>query len=144
MHHVAGRGRAYLTGNLQDIGRRKRLPPQAMRRGAQRNLSIVKEEADRVRMIFVRYLALGGVNKLIFELRRRDFRTKVRKLSNWQSTRARSARAPSPLFDRLCKVPDRQNAWWRTQSDANLSPPLNSLLGKRAGNFCHSATTARF
>ena len=32
-------------------------------------LSIVEEEADRVRLIFARYLALGSVNRLVLELR---------------------------------------------------------------------------
>ena len=45
-------------------------------------LSIVKEEAERVRMIFTRYLALGSVNRLKLELRERNLRTKIRKLSN--------------------------------------------------------------
>src|SRR5262249_19034058 len=42
----------------------------------------VDEEAERVRMIFTRYLALGSVNRLVLELRERHVRTKIRKLSN--------------------------------------------------------------
>jgi site-specific DNA recombinase len=45
-------------------------------------LSIVEEEAERVRMIFSRYLALGSVNRLVLELRERNVRTKIRKLSS--------------------------------------------------------------
>jgi len=45
-------------------------------------LSIVEEEAERVRVIFERYLALGSVNRLVLELRERDIRTKIRRLSN--------------------------------------------------------------
>jgi hypothetical protein len=45
-------------------------------------LSIVEDEADRVRLIFERYLALGSVNRLVLELRERNIRTKIRKLSN--------------------------------------------------------------
>jgi site-specific DNA recombinase len=45
-------------------------------------LSIVEEEAKRVRMIFERYLALGSANRLVLELRERDIRTKIRRLSN--------------------------------------------------------------
>jgi site-specific DNA recombinase len=45
-------------------------------------LSIVEEEANRVRMIFERYLALGSVNRLVLELGERDIRTKIRRLSN--------------------------------------------------------------
>jgi DNA invertase Pin-like site-specific DNA recombinase len=48
-------------------------------------LSIAEEEADRVRMIFERYLALGSVNRLVLELRERDIRTKIRRLSNGNS-----------------------------------------------------------
>src|SRR5262245_27368188 len=45
-------------------------------------LLIVEQEADRVRGIFERYLALGSVNRLVLELRERDIRTKIRRLSN--------------------------------------------------------------
>jgi site-specific DNA recombinase len=45
-------------------------------------LTIIKEEAERVRMIFQRYLALGSVNRLVLELRERGIRTKIRRLSN--------------------------------------------------------------
>jgi hypothetical protein len=45
-------------------------------------LLIVEEEADRVCVIFKRYLALGSVNRLVLELRERDIRTKIRRLSN--------------------------------------------------------------
>ena len=45
-------------------------------------LTIIDEEAERVRMIFQRYLALGSVNRLVIELRQRGIRSRVRKLSN--------------------------------------------------------------
>src|SRR6516162_2820380 len=45
-------------------------------------LSIVESEAEQVRLIFRRYLALGSVNRLVLELRERNVRTKIRKLSN--------------------------------------------------------------
>jgi site-specific DNA recombinase len=60
-------------------------------------LSIVEEEADRVRLIFERYLALGSVNRLVLELRERDIRTKIRKLSNG-NTRGGVAFTQGPLF----------------------------------------------
>jgi site-specific DNA recombinase len=60
-------------------------------------LSIVKEEANRVRMIFERYLALGSVNRLVLELRERDIRTKIRKLSNG-NTRGGVPFTQGPLF----------------------------------------------
>src|SRR5262249_26152829 len=60
-------------------------------------LSIVDEEAERVRMIFSRYLALGSVNRLVPELRERNVRTKIRKLSNG-STRGGVPFTQGPLF----------------------------------------------
>jgi site-specific DNA recombinase len=60
-------------------------------------LSIIEEEAKRVRMIFERYLALGSVNRLVLELRERDIRTKIRMLSNG-STRGGVRFTQGPLF----------------------------------------------
>lgn len=48
-------------------------------------LCIVKDEAEQVRTIFKRYLALGSVNRLVIELRERNFRSKVRKLSTGET-----------------------------------------------------------
>ena len=44
-------------------------------------LLIVEKEAEQVRTIFRRYLELGSVNRLVVDLREREFRSKVRKLS---------------------------------------------------------------
>jgi hypothetical protein len=60
-------------------------------------LSIVGEEADRVRLIFERYLALGSVNRLVLELRERNIRTKIRRLSNG-NTRGGVPFTQGPLF----------------------------------------------
>jgi site-specific DNA recombinase len=60
-------------------------------------LAIIEEEANRVRMIFERYLALGSVNRLVLELRERKIRTKIRKLSNG-STRGGIPFTQGPLF----------------------------------------------
>ena len=60
-------------------------------------LYIVEEEAEQVRMIFRRYLELGSVNRLAIDLRERNFRTKVRKLSNGQ-TRGGVLFTQGPLF----------------------------------------------
>jgi len=60
-------------------------------------LSIVADEAERVRMIFSRYLALGSVNRLVLELRERNVRTKIRQLSNG-STRGGVPFTQGPLF----------------------------------------------
>jgi site-specific DNA recombinase len=60
-------------------------------------LAIVAEEAERVRLIFSRYLALGSVNRLVLELCERNVRTKLRKLSNG-STRGGVPFTQGPLF----------------------------------------------
>jgi len=60
-------------------------------------LSIVEEEAKRVRMIFEWYLALGSVNRLVLELGERDIRTKIRMLSNG-NTRGGLPFTQGPLF----------------------------------------------
>jgi len=60
-------------------------------------LYIVEEEAEQVRTIFRRYLELGSVNRLAIDLRERNCRTKVRKLSNGQ-TRGGVLFTQGPLF----------------------------------------------
>ena len=47
-----------------------------------KKLVINEEEAERVRLIFRRYLELASLGKLIEELRGREIVTKVRHLSN--------------------------------------------------------------
>lgn len=42
---------------------------------------VVEDEAERVRLIYPRYLELGGVNALVRDLRTRDIRTKSRLLA---------------------------------------------------------------
>jgi site-specific DNA recombinase len=44
-------------------------------------IAVVEEEAERVRLIFRRYLELGGVNALVRDLRERGIRTKSRRLA---------------------------------------------------------------
>src|SRR3989440_3261820 len=44
----------------------------------ERTLVIVEDEAERVRLIYRRYLELGGVNALVRDLRDKDVRTKTR------------------------------------------------------------------
>jgi site-specific DNA recombinase len=44
-------------------------------------IAVVEDEAERVRLIFRRYLELGGVNALVRDLRERDIRTKERLLA---------------------------------------------------------------
>jgi DNA invertase Pin-like site-specific DNA recombinase len=47
-----------------------------------RKITVVEEEAERVRTIFRRYLELGGLNMLMKDLRARGIVTKVRSLSD--------------------------------------------------------------
>jgi len=44
-------------------------------------IAVIEDEAERVRLIFHRYLELGGVNALVRDLRKRDIRTKSRLLA---------------------------------------------------------------
>jgi hypothetical protein len=44
-------------------------------------IAVVEDEAERVRLIYRRYLELGGVNTLVRDLRDRDIRTKARLLA---------------------------------------------------------------
>ena len=44
-------------------------------------IAVIEEEAERVRLIFRRYLELGGVNALVRDLRDRDIRSKARRLA---------------------------------------------------------------
>ena len=46
-----------------------------------RKIAIVEGEAERVRLIFQRYLELGGVNALVRDLRQRNIRSKTRLLA---------------------------------------------------------------
>src|SRR6266446_2250055 len=41
-------------------------------------ITVVEDEAERVRLIYRRYLELGGVNALVRDLRDKDIRTKIR------------------------------------------------------------------
>src|SRR5262245_53607034 len=60
-------------------------------------LGIVEDEAEQVRTIFKRYRELGSVNRLVIELRARNFRSKVRRLSTGE-TRGGVAFTQGPLF----------------------------------------------
>jgi site-specific DNA recombinase len=44
-------------------------------------IAVIEDEAERVRLIFRRYLELGGVNALVRDLRERNIRTKIRPLA---------------------------------------------------------------
>jgi DNA invertase Pin-like site-specific DNA recombinase len=44
-------------------------------------IAVVEDEAERVRLIYPRYLELGGVNALVRDLRERNIRTKSRLLA---------------------------------------------------------------
>src|SRR5207248_3573029 len=47
-----------------------------------RKITVVEEEAERIRIIFRRYLELGSINLVMTDLRKRGILTKVRCLSN--------------------------------------------------------------
>jgi hypothetical protein len=48
-------------------------------------LTVVEDEAERVRLIFRKYLEVSGINELVRELRDQNIRTKVRVLSSNRS-----------------------------------------------------------
>lgn len=60
-------------------------------------LRIVENEAHQIRTIFQRYLELGSVNRLVLELRERNFRTKIRKLATGE-TRGGVPFTQGPIF----------------------------------------------
>ena len=60
-------------------------------------LLIVAKEAEQVRTIFRRYLELGSVNRLVVDLRKRHFRSKIRRLSTGRSSGG-VAFTQGPLF----------------------------------------------
>lgn len=60
-------------------------------------LLIVEQEAEIVRSIFQRYLALGSVNRLVIELREQNVRSKLRKLADG-SMRGGVPFTQGPLF----------------------------------------------
>ena len=60
-------------------------------------LTIIEQEADLVRTIFERYLELGSVNRLVKDLKERNLRSKVRKLSDG-NIRGGVAFTQGPLF----------------------------------------------
>src|SRR4051794_18470000 len=60
-------------------------------------LLVVDNEAEQVRTIFTRYLELGSVNRLVLDLHEKNFRSKVRKLSNGK-TSGGVAFTQGPLF----------------------------------------------
>jgi len=41
-------------------------------------IAVVEDEAERVRLIYRRYLELSGVNALVRDLKDKDSRTKIR------------------------------------------------------------------
>jgi DNA invertase Pin-like site-specific DNA recombinase len=60
-------------------------------------VAVIEEEAERVRMIYRRYLELGAVNALVRDLRERNIRTKARLLATG-ATRGGAAFGRGSLF----------------------------------------------
>ncbi len=48
-------------------------------------ITVVEDEAERVRLIYRRYLELSGVNALVRDLKERNIRTKTRRLATGAS-----------------------------------------------------------
>ena len=70
----------------------------------------MEEEAERVRLIFRRYLELASLGKLMEELRERGIVTKMRHLSNGRTIRR------DPLHTRLSRLSFAQPLLhWRSQ-----------------------------
>jgi site-specific DNA recombinase len=44
-------------------------------------IAVIEEEAELVRLIFRRYLELGGVNELVRDLKERNIRTRAKQLA---------------------------------------------------------------
>ena len=55
-------------------------------------IAVVEDEAEQVRLIYRRYLELGGVNALVRDLRKRDIRTKSKTLATGVDPRRHSLR----------------------------------------------------
>jgi site-specific DNA recombinase len=84
-------------------------------------IAIVEDEAERVRLIFGRYLELGGVNALVRDLRERNIRSKTRLLATGV-TRGGVAFGRGPLFYllRIASISARSNT--RTRSCPASNP----------------------
>ena len=81
-------------------------------------LYIVEEEAEQVRTIFKRYLALGSVNRLVIELRERNFRTQGPQVVDGRDARRRAfyarrslLHAAQPLLHRRSPLQERDLPW---------------------------------
>ena len=57
-------------------------------------LTVVEEEAERVRMIFRRYLEVSGINELVRDLRAKNICTRARTFS-WAQLRISTWGAPA-------------------------------------------------
>ena len=78
-------------------------------------IAVVEDEAERVRLIFRRYLELGGVNALVRDLRERNIRTKIRLLATGAPAAASSsAAARCSIYCAIASISARSNT--RTRS----------------------------
>jgi hypothetical protein len=85
-------------------GRAAGIDPAAVNRD--KKLLIEEEEAERVRMIFQRYLELGSIGLLLADLRVRGIVTKIRHLSCRRTAASPSPEARSPKCARHDRHPE--------------------------------------
>jgi site-specific DNA recombinase len=110
-------------------------------------IAVVDDEAERVRLIFHRYLELGGVNALVRDLRERDIRTKSRLLATG-ATRGGVPFGRGSLFyllrnrfyivrsntkTRSCLANSRRSWIARYSMRCSKSSRISGLLGQRRG-----------
>lgn len=112
-------------------------------------IAVVEDEAERVRLIYRRYLELGGVNALVRDLRTRDIRTKSRLLATGVTRGAFSSAVGrcsiccatasisvrSNTRTRSCPASSRQS-WiarylMRSSKSSRISGPPGQLYGTR-------------
>src|SRR5215208_5521681 len=109
-------------------------------------LFIVEQEAEQVRTIFRRYLELGSVSRLVVDLRKRNFRSKIRKLSTGRI----SGGIPftqGPLFYMLRNRFYVGEVRYRDEIHPGPQPPLmdrelfDAVQAKLTAQWSHRTTT---
>ena len=99
-------------------------------------IALVENEAERVRLIYRRYLELGGVNALVRDLRERNIRTKSRLLAVRPGAAFSSAGARCSICCAIASISVRSNT--RTRSC-----PANSRRSWIARYLMRSSKSSR-